>query len=759
MSALQSHPAWQILLDKKTNKPYYYNRSANINTYTVPDDLLTPAQKATGWAQTTADGGRVYFFRKDDKTKTSWTPPPGWETPAAAPVQEAPQFVSSSFQAHPPAREQRGPRESRPFHDRREESNYRGPIAVAATGPEYASREEAEAAFTKLLRKSGVQPGWSWERAMRATIQDPQYRAIKEPSERKAAFEKYLDDVVREDQEREKERIKKLRSDFRSMLQTHPEIKHYTRWKTARPMLENEAIFRATDNEDEKRRLFDDYLIDLRKAAEDKRQRDYDAAMTGVADLLQVLDLNAKSQWMETRERLHSHPDFQEDPKYKILSPSEPLQIFDRYMRRLWNDAHNEKQRTAQLKAREQRKAREGFAALLAELREAETIKPGTMWKEVYPLIENEPRYIKLMDNLGHKDRIADGSTPQDIFFDFLDDFDKEVHDIRPAVEATLKEEHFRFVPSTTLEEFLHAIRQDRRISSMNPHLLEEVYKRLHRNALDREEDIERDAKRQQRKAVDALRSRIKHLEPPVLIGDTWEQVRPRVERSEEYKAVTSDEDRQLAYDKFMNRLKEDAAERERLRRHDRERERDRDRRRDRERRRSRSPPSREVDAYEADRRRAASERERQYRHSSISGLSPPPRERPRVRDDRYERDVGDPRRERQVSLSIYDRERREREAERERSYISRADPRTKASELDYGDGGDSPKPESTSGGNNSNKRSAAGNGDSDAKRQAKRPRVGEHTSSRNVTPAPSTAENDEPALQSGSEEGEIEEV
>jgi pre-mRNA-processing factor 40 len=44
MSALLSHPAWQVLLDKNTNKPYYYNRSANINTYTVPDDLLTPAQ-------------------------------------------------------------------------------------------------------------------------------------------------------------------------------------------------------------------------------------------------------------------------------------------------------------------------------------------------------------------------------------------------------------------------------------------------------------------------------------------------------------------------------------------------------------------------------------------------------------------------------------------------------------------------------------------------------------------------------------------
>lgn len=224
---------------------------------------------------------------------------------------------------------------------------------------------------------------------------------------------------------------------------------------------------------------------------------------------------------------------------------------------------------------------------------------------------------------------------------------------------------------------------------------------------------MERDAKRQQRKAIDALRSRIKHLEPPVAIGDTWEQVRPRVERYEEYKLVNSDDDRQVAFDKHMNRLKEDAAERERVRRHDRERDRARDERhtsrRDRDRRRSRTP-NRE-DAYEADRRRAATERERQYRHSSAGGLSPPPRER-RDRSDRYVRDDRD-RSERQVSLSVYDRERREREAERERSYISRADPRAKASELDYGDSSDAPsRPESVSG-----KRAS---GEQDSRRQAK---------------------------------------
>jgi len=296
----------------------------------------------------------------------------------------------------------------------------------------------------KLMRKAGVQPGWSWERAMRATITDPQYRAIKEPNDRKAAFEKYLEDVVKEDEEREKERIKKLRSDFRTMLASHVEIRPYTRWKTARPILEGETIFRSTDNATEKRRLFDEYIVDLKKSAEDKRQRDYEAAVAGVSDILKELSLTAKSKWVETRDLIHAHPEFQSDEKYKELPPAESLHIFDRYMRRLWNDAHYEKQRASQIKAREQRKARDNFVDLLNELRDAEKIKPGTMWKEIYPLIERDDRYLKLLENLGHKDRVADGSTPLDLFFDMLEEFDREVHDMRGTVENILKVRSFQ---------------------------------------------------------------------------------------------------------------------------------------------------------------------------------------------------------------------------------------------------------------------------------------------------------------------------
>jgi pre-mRNA-processing factor 40 len=221
-----------------------------------------------------------------------------------------------------------------------------------------------------------------------------------------------------------------------------------------------------------------------------------------------------------------------------------------------------------------------------------------------------------------------------------------------------------------------------------------------------READELQEQEHDARYAMDDLRAVLKRLDPPVTPSDTWEMVRPRVEKTKEYIALKSDSLRQSAFDKYMRRLKEKETDRrDRSRRDTRDRERDRDKDRDRRdrrddreyrnghsdshrrhRTRTRSP---ENDPYAAERRRAQEDREARYRNNDSTGLSPPyRRERERERDsDRYSAS-------RRGSGDFYIRERREREAERERSYIprgdpaaSRADPRERSvSELDYGD-------------------------------------------------------------------------
>lgn len=261
----------------------------------------------------------------------------------------------------------------------------------------------------------------------------------------------------------------------------------------------------------------------------------------------------------------------------------------------------------------------------------------------------------------------------------------------------------------------------DRRTARIDRDTLQLIFDRVREKVLRRSEDEKHAADRHQRRAIDSLRSRIKHLEPPVRASDTWDQVKPRIEKLDEYRTLETDDLRRIAFDKVIRRLKdkEEDAERERDRassrreHYDRSDRSDRDRGRDRdahngshgyrsERRRGASPSrlshTPEPDAYEADRRKAQADRERSYRKAS--GLSPPPgRERDRERDRDRDRDGArdrdrdrdrDRERDRPSSrplLSHYDRDRREREDERERLYRSRADPRSSRDELDYGGG------------------------------------------------------------------------
>ncbi len=206
----------------------------------------------------------------------------------------------------------------------------------------------------------------------------------------------------------------------------------------------------------------------------------------------------------------------------------------------------------------------------------------------------------------------------------------------------------------------------------------------------------------------------MKRLDPPISVHDTYEKVKPRLLKSEEFQAVASEDARRGAFDKYLRRLreKEEDTERDRQRRREREdrsyRERDRGERPHRHGSgragRSRSP---EPDPYEADRRKAIAERERNYHKTSMAesllsdhrspeshydGYRDRGRDHDRARDrdrerdrDRFRDEDRPPRPRRDDGPGHYDRERRDREEERERLYRRRAVDRD-PDELNYGD-------------------------------------------------------------------------
>ncbi|EGC42993.1 pre-mRNA-processing protein prp40 [Histoplasma capsulatum var. duboisii H88] len=732
MNVMNGMPAPPALWQEARNsdgRVYYYNVQTKATQWTKPLELMTPAERALAnqpWKEYTAEGGRKYWYNTETK-QSSWEMPEVYKTalaqqPPQRPIPAAPTFVAGGTAAFPTYPQQR----ERDDHDRGvsdRRGDYGPPdtngmvakstVGAQQTEPEYPSFEEAEAAFMKLLRRSNVQPEWTWEQTMRLIIKDPQYRSLRDPRERKAAFEKYALEVRMQEKDRAKERLAKLRADFGTMLRSHPEIKHFSRWKTIRPIIEGETIFRSTSDENERRQLFEEYVIELKKENSEREAAARKAAKEDLADILNALELEPYTRWAEAQGIIQSNERVKNDDKFKALTKSDILTAFENHIKSLERTFNDTRQQQKANKARRERKNREQFIELLEELRKDGKIKAGSKWMNILPVIEGDPRYVAMLGQ--------SGSTPLDLFWDIVEEEERALRGPRNDVLDVLDDTRYEVTPKTTFEEFSEVMATDRRTARIDRDTLHLIFDRVREKVLRRSEDEKHAADRHQRRAIDALRSRIKHLEPPVRASDTWDQVKPRIEKLDEYRTLETDDLRRIAFDKVIRRLKdkEEDAERERDRassrrehydrsdRPDRDRGRDRDARNDShgyrsERRRgasaSRLSHTPEPDAYEADRRKAQADRERSYRKAS--GLSPPPgRERDRERDRDRDRDGArdrdrdrdrDRERDRPSSrplLSHYDRDRRGREDERERLYRSRADPRSSRDELDYGGG------------------------------------------------------------------------
>ncbi|RDA87949.1 hypothetical protein CP532_1715 [Ophiocordyceps camponoti-leonardi (nom. inval.)] len=759
-------------------RAYYYNSVTKATQWTKPEDLMSHrALINQPWKEYTAEGGRKYWYNAETK-QSSWEMPEVFKNAmGSGSFAPAAPHGAAYGSGRPGYREPaRGSRDS--FADPRQLS--RSFVPSTETAAEFGSHEEAVAAFTKALRRHGVQADWTWEQAIRATVKDPHFRAIKKPKVRRETFEKYCQDMVLQEKERAQERLAKLRADFETMLKRHPDIKHYTGWKTARPMLEGETHFRSTDDEDERRQLFEEYIARLKKEHEEQQVAQRKAALDGLRELIPKLGFTVTTFWPEARKTIAAAT--QHDAKYRALTKCDIIVKFQDHLKYLERILNEKTQLEKKMKFRQERKNREAFKGLLAELRQDGHIKAGSKWTEIYHLIADDERYRRMLGQVG--------STPIMLFWDMLGQEDLALRRDRNMVMDALDDQKFKFTLATTIDEYLSAMKNDRRTARIAEPRLRLIFARLReKRAVKRDE--ERYLDRHQRRALDDLRSSMRHLDPPIRLGDTWEAVRARVSNSVEFQAVASEEAARHAFERHMYRLRE-RVEEDNERNHRRNgrvssdrdvprRGRDRSRdershhRRGRSARRSRSP---EPDPYEDDRRRAVAERERNHRRSAMAEnvlsagdrarLSPPPR---RERDYR-DRDRGYDRyaRHRRSDDGAFARERRERDDDRERSFRRHVDSRS-VDELNYGDDGPTPA-------TGSRRRRHEDDDASDRREQRepkarvppyllgvllKRPRRGSsqerkqprETRQRKQSPLPARQIVD---MKSGSEEGEIEE-
>ncbi|PVH95931.1 hypothetical protein DM02DRAFT_617553 [Periconia macrospinosa] len=727
-------------------KPYWADKTTRQTTWEMPESVAANLER---------------IRRRRDQDQAPLTSP--WKQPSD---EHGPPRDNANRMVLPGHRERFMPGDRRDRDDR-ENGSFAGERAerqtfVPSNEPQFSTAQDAEAAFMKVLKQLKVQPDWSWAQTIRAGIKDPNWRAIPEPDKRLEAFKKYCDELRTQEKTKEQDRQKKLHSDFMAMLASHPEITHYTRWKTARPILEKETIFRSAKDDDERRQLFDEYITKLRRTNAENEIEDKKTALDELAKLLKDMELEPFTRWHEADMDLEKIMTSSGD-KFQPLHRIDVLKTFQVHIRQLQRDHNDRVQAEHQAQRRIERKNRDAFKALLGELRRDGKLRYGTKWKEIHPQIVNDPRYTAMLGQ--------DGSSPLDLFWDEIGEEETKFRALRRTALSVLEAQQYEVTTATPFDEFSGIVRSGSRTAGIDDHSMRSIYDYVIAKVKRREDEDRRNEENDERHAVEKLRSVIKYLEPPVTLADDWESVRPRIETTDEYRALKSDELRQSAFDRHYRRLKEkDLDRRDRPRREPRDRERDRDRERERDRERDRDRRERdrdreyrnghsdthrrhrtrtrspENDPYAAERRQAQQDREARYRNNDTTGLSPQPPRRDRERDiDRYSR---------RGSGDHYGRERREREVERERLHVGRGDPLSRAdpreqsvSELDYGDGTGRPAA-----------RRRRESDESSARRDNKRPRYSPRAERKSKTPVPESTQEAERALRSGSEEGEIEE-
>ncbi|KAF4593229.1 hypothetical protein EYR38_008943 [Pleurotus pulmonarius] len=511
-------------------RTYWFNTGTRESVWEKPDDLKTPFERAlneTKWKEYFS-GGRKYYYNTESK-ESKWDMPDelllllekvekeGKPSPAAATNGPAritgPEGDASAADQQPNGAADStavGPHTGGlPFASGSilpARPNLPDDPVIPHNG--FATVEEGEKAFTHLLRKGGVDANWTWDQTMRAIITDPLYKALNTLAERKACWQKYTEGLKAKEHEEREARLAKLRPALRNMLKGNPNVFHYTTFATADKLFAQHPIWQQARVEAERRLVFEEYVAELKQREVQEARAARSRGIAKVVNLFKQLNVDVVTRWRHAHSLLASSHEWAEDEELQKLPTLDVLLAFEDYSRVREREYEEATRRRQVEKARKERKAREGFRELLAELVREGHIRARTKWKAVYPRFKDDARYLDILGN--------PGSNPLELFWDAVDRLDAALDARIGGVEGVLREQ-----------------------------------------ALKRQADEKRRAERRQRHLQDDLRYALKKLPGGVDVGMSYEEVVPLIENLPEYKAIEDEESRRAAFAKFVKRQKE----------------------------------------------------------------------------------------------------------------------------------------------------------------------------------------------------------
>ena len=402
------------------------------------------------------------------------------------------------------------------------------------------SENEGDSMFWEILKERRVTSKWTWEEALRAIITHPNYKCIPTLQERKASFQRYCEAMRVVEEEEARLQSLAIKEAFKALLASDPQITSDTKWSQVVDKHGRVEAFVAVPSSRERVQLFEEYQSELRRSELENVWAKRKAATNQIQELLKNMNISLDLKrgkfpdWFEIKDKLiGTIPD---------VDPVEYFLTFEEHCHELLKEFQASRRAEKQAELLKELEYREAFIGLLKELKESEEITPFSTWTSIYPLFKDRSEYKNLISIYLY------GSSPIDLFYDLLDKIQETYENDRSKISEYFKTE-FMTTESIKLPKQFTSFTQFK--ETIKTALgLEGVHVKFAFIQL-----YGPDAMISDRNRINAYKHLLKHLNPPIRMSETWDEVKTRLKGKEEYENVFSEEDREIYFLKFKKWL------------------------------------------------------------------------------------------------------------------------------------------------------------------------------------------------------------
>ena len=263
--------------------------------------------------------------------------------------------------------------------------------------------------------------------------------------------------------------------------------------------------------------------------------------MAKLRDLLVKVNLDLSCKWRDVRPKIEGHRIFS---TLTHLDNIDVLLAFEDHMASLEKKVTiNATKKMMEIK-RNERKNRKEFKQLLKSLNSKGIIRPYSMWKDIVRDIESDECYQSLLGQ--------PGSTPLDLFRDLVVQLNEEIADECKEIQRTVRTHDLLITPKTTLHDFQFQLAAVRPGFSKDAQKV--VFDQLMDSIISRIREDKKKESRKLKKRMDAFKSLLKHLDPPISAKSPWKEVAAKVSHKSEYQDL-NEEDRITVFEKIIAKI------------------------------------------------------------------------------------------------------------------------------------------------------------------------------------------------------------